>query len=87
MNFCFRCVNLYLIETLFNTFANGANPDKTAPVRAAYSGSTLFPFKNEIIYDHTLVDLTSNFFVLSKNVKVYLYNHSKWAELSMNIHD
>ena len=25
-------------------------------------------------YDHTLVDLTSNFFVLCTNVKVYLYN-------------
>ena len=34
-----------------------------------------------------VVDLTSNFFVLCKNMKVYLYNYSKWVEPSMNIHE
>ena len=38
-------------------------------------------------YDPTLVDLTSYFFVLCTNVKVYLYNYSYWVELSMNIHE
>ena len=36
--------------------------------------------------DPTLLDLTSNFFFLCTNVKVYLYNFSWWVELSMNIH-
>ena len=40
-----------------------------------------------IRYDPTLEDLTSNFFVLCTNVKVYLYNSSLWVELSMNIHE
>ena len=39
-----------------------------------------------IRYDPTQVDLTSNFFVLCTNGKVYLYNYSSWVELSMNIH-
>ena len=38
-------------------------------------------------YDPTLVDLTSNFFVLSTNMKVYFYNYSWWVELEMNIHE
>ena len=40
-----------------------------------------------IRYDNTLVDLTSNLFVLCTNVKVYLYNYSLWVDLSMNIHE
>ena len=68
---------LYLIETPFNTFANKADPDQAALVRAAWSGSTLVClWKNIIRYDPTLVDLTSHFFVLCTNVKVYLYNYS-----------
>ena len=45
-----------------------------------------------IRYDPTLVDLTSNFFVLCHffvlctKGKVYLYNYLQWVELSMNIH-
>ena len=35
------------------------------------------------ISDPTLVDRTSSFFVLCTNLKVYLFNHSKWVELSM----
>ena len=38
-------------------------------------------------YDPTIVDLTSNFFVLCTNVKVYLYNYSQCVEFIMNIHD
>ena len=34
----------------------------------------------------TLVDLTSNFFVLCTDMKVYLHNYSQWVEPSMNIH-
>ena len=33
------------------------------------------------------MDLTSIFFVLCINMKVYLYNYSKWEEPSMNIHE
>ena len=44
-------------------------------------------YGNLIKYDHTLVNLTSNFFVLCANVKVNLYDYSWWAELSMNIHE
>ena len=40
-----------------------------------------------IRYDPTLVGLTSNFFVLCKNVKVYYYNYSRWVELRMNFCD
>ena len=36
----------------------------------------MFAYGSMIKYDPTLVDLISNFFVLYKNVKVYLYNHS-----------
>ena len=55
--------------------------------RAAWSGSTLFVYGNMIRYDPTQVDLTSNFFVLCTNMKVYLYNYSKWVEPCMNIHE
>ena len=57
-----------------DAFANRADPDQAALVRAALSGSTLFAYGNMINYDPTLVDLTSNFFVQCTNVKVYLYN-------------
>ena len=52
------------IEVPFNAFANRADPDQAALVRVASSGSTLFAYGNMIRYDPTLVDLTSNFFVL-----------------------
>ena len=65
-----------IIETPFNTFANRADPDQAALIRAALSGSTLFVYGNMIRYDPTLVDMESNFFVLCTNLKVYLYNYS-----------
>ena len=71
-----KTLKLYLIETPFNTFANRADPDHAALVRAARSESTLFAYENMIRYAPTLVDLTSDFFVLCKNLKVYLYNYS-----------
>ena len=60
-------LTIYLIETPFNTFANRADPDQAA---------TLFVSGNALKYDPTQVDLTSNFFILCRNVKVYLYNYS-----------
>ena len=66
-------LTLYFKERPFNTFANRADPDQAALVR---SGSTLFTYGNMVRYDPTLVDLTSNFFVLCTNVKVYLYDYS-----------
>ena len=38
--------------------------------------SSFFAYGNMIRYDTTLVDLTSDFFVLCTNVKVYFYNYS-----------
>ena len=48
----------YLIETPFNTFANRADPDQAALV-----SSCLFAYGHMIRYDHTLEDLTCNFFI------------------------
>ena len=39
-----------------------------------------------LIYDHTLVNLTSNLYVLCSNMKLYLIcNNSKQVELGMNM--
>ena len=58
------------------TLLQTADPDQAALIRAALSGSTLFAYGNMIKYDPTLVDLTSNFFVLYTNKKVIYYNYS-----------
>ena len=71
-------LTFYLIDS-FNTFTNRADPDQAALaklVRAARSGPTLFAYGKMIRYDPTLVELTSYFFVLCTNEKVYLYNYS-----------
>ena len=47
----------------------------------------MFAYGNMIRYDPTIVNLTSNFFVLCAKVKDYLYNYSKRVELSINIHE
>ena len=39
------------------------------------------------IADPTVVDLTSDFFVLCTSVLVYLMTYSKWVELRMNIYE
>ena len=70
------CLILYLIEAPFDAFANRADPDHAALVRAAGSGSSLFAYGYMIRYDPTPVDLTSNYFVLCTNEKVNLYNYS-----------
>ena len=67
-------LTLHLIETPFTASTNRADPDQAALVRAAWSESTLFAYGN-MVYP-TLVDRTSNFFVLCTNVKVYLYKYS-----------
>ena len=86
----------YLTETPFNAFANQAGLDLAALLRAAWSESTHFANGNmiylryDVIIIHpTLVDLTSNFFVLYywTNMNVYLYNHSYWVDPSINIHE
>ena len=63
------------------------HPNQAALVRADWSGPTLFAYGNMIRYDPTLVELTSNFFVLCTTVKAYLYNYSQLVELNMNIHE
>ena len=69
--YCVCCdLTLNLMETRFNAFANRADQDQAALVRAAWSGSTLFAYGN--ISDPTLVDLTSNVFALCTNMFVCL---------------
>ena len=60
-------LTLYLNETRFNAFANKADQDQAALARV-YS---ICLWKYDLS-DPTLVDLTSNFFVLCTNMKVYL---------------
>ena len=68
---------LYLIETPFNTFANRVDPDQAALKELPDQGlPCLIAYGNMIRNDPTLVDLTSNFFVLCTNAKVYLYNYT-----------
>ena len=57
---------MYLIETPLNTSENRPDTDQAALTRVTCSGSTLFAYQNTIIYDPTLVDLTSNLFVYSR---------------------
>ena len=70
---------IYLIETPFSTFANKAEPDQAAFVRAAWSGPTLFAYGNMIRYDHTQVDLTSNLFYVQQRKFIYRIIHSGWS--------
>ena len=51
-------LTLYLKKKPLKSFANRADPDQAALVRAAWSGSTLFAYGNMIRYDPALVDLT-----------------------------
>ena len=74
----------YLIETPFNTFANRTDPDQAALLPD--QGLLCLLLKYDIS-DPTQLDLTNNFFVLCTNMKVYIYNYSKWVEPSMNIHE
>ena len=69
-------LTLYLIETHL-TLLHLELPDQ----------GLLCLLMDLIRYDPTLVDLTSNFFVLCTNMKVYLYNYPYWVVPSMNIHD
>ena len=70
-------LTLYLIETPFDTLANRADPDQTSLKELPDQGlPCLIAYGNMIRHDHTLVDLTINFFVLCTNAKVYLYNYS-----------
>ena len=75
------CLPIYLIETAFDTFANRADPDQTALIRAAWPESALFAYENLIRYDPTLVDLTSNFFVQYTQTWIFIYIsiHSGWS--------
>ena len=68
--------HLHFISYTLNAFANRINPHQKALISVVRSGSTLFTYVNMIISDPTLMDLTSNFFVLCTNLKVYLCNYS-----------
>ena len=72
-------LTIHLIEMHFETFANRADPDQAALVRAAWSGSTLL-LMGMIRNAPTLTDLTSNFFVLCSSLKFYyIIIHSGWS--------
>ena len=65
------CLTLYLIEMPFNAFANIADLDQGL--------LSLLINGNMIRYDRTLVDVTSNFFVLCTNMNIYIIIHSGWS--------
>ena len=67
---------LYPIEMPFNAFANRADPDQAALIRAALSGSTLFAYRNMSRYDPTLVVLPCNFYVQTFQ---FINIHSVWS--------
>ena len=56
----------------FNSFVNRADPEKAALDK----GLLCLLIRKYDISDPFQVDLTSNFFVLCTNRKVYLYNYS-----------
>ena len=74
--------NPLLERDTFYTFANRADPDPEALVRAAWPGSGLFAYGNMIRYDDKLVDLTCNFFILftklrwKVKIKFFFSNYS-----------
>ena len=63
---------LLIMEAPSDTFTNRADTDQEALISP---GSTLFANGTMSRYDPTLVGLTSNFFVLCTNMKVYLMNY------------
>ena len=65
----------YLIETPFNVFSNIGDPDQAALMSCLIRGYSVCLWKYDIS-DPTKVDLTSNFFVLCTNMKVYIIIHS-----------
>ena len=65
---------LYLIETPLNAFADRADPGQAVLQELPDQGLLCIWKYN--ISDPTLVDLTSNFFVLCTITNVYLYNYS-----------
>ena len=69
------------IETHFNTFANRADPEEAALVRAARPGSTLFAYGYTIIYYHTLVDLARYFllYVHKREKFIYIIINNGWS--------
>ena len=71
-------LTLHLIETSFNAFANRADPDQAALVRAVWSGSTLVAYGNMInlIIQEWIWQYFSNYSVLYTNMKSYMIIHS-----------
>ena len=67
-------LTVYLIEILFNSFANRADPDQAALVRAAWSGSSLFADRNDIS-DPSDTSGPDKKFLCS----VYIIIHSGWS--------
>ena len=76
-------LTLYLIEKLFNAFANRVDPDQAALVRAAWSGSTLFFYGNMIYIYLILLKWTwqvIHLFCVPTWNFIYMINiHSGWS--------
>ena len=53
-----------------------SDPDRAALIRAASSLSNVFALANKIKYEHTQMDLTSNFFLLTSIEQIYITIHS-----------
>ena len=72
-------LNLYLIETPYNMFANRADPNQAALVRAAWSGSALFAYGNMIyLIQHKWI---WQVFLLNVPTWKFIYTiiHSGWT--------
>ena len=70
------------------TLTNRLDPDQADHQSLPDQGLLCFNMEVQIIiYDSTLLNLTSKYFVPCTHVKVYLHNYSEWVELSMNIHE
>ena len=63
------------METPLDAFANRADPDQAALIRAPDHDFSVCLCKYDID-GLTLVDLIDNVFVLCTNMKVYLYDYS-----------
>ena len=75
--FFYTFLTLYPIETPFDAFANRADPDQAALVRAAWSVSTLFAYGNMTwkydISDPTLVVLTRILYSMYQHESLFIY--------------
>ena len=72
-------MSFFLSLTPFSTLANREDPDQAALVRSQIRVYSFCLWEYDI-FDPTLMDLKSNFFVLCTNMKfIYIIIHSGWS--------